>query len=71
MSNTGIKEGQAHWRLGHAARFLAYLLEREERGLFPFTLSAMQLQTFFVVSVPLKDVKNKNEQEVKHSLWML
>lgn len=72
MSNTGIKEGQAHCRLGRAARFVAYLLEREERGFFPLTLSSdAPANMFFIVSVSLKDVKNNNEQEVKKSLWVL
>lgn len=40
MSNAGIKEGQSHWRLPHAAGLPAYLLEREGRGFTPFTLSS-------------------------------
>lgn len=40
MSNAEVKEGQYHWRPGHAAGFLAHPLEKEERGFIPFTLSS-------------------------------
>lgn len=69
MSNSGIKEGRLHWRLGHAARLLACLLEREEREFIPFTINSYK--RVLTVLVSLKVVKNNNKQELKNTLRIL